>query len=298
MTFDDIKDVLTFSAFRPEPDDRQAPWSRRFSEKNTLLLNIGRGQTSWKAVGKGGKLLDGGIQHGDFKEIASRLSAEWRALTDDGWCAVSLNTRYAISLETNVSRKPGVEELIRTNPRVVLGARYERGKRYVFVNNPESLGTVLLTVDEEQIKLLETQLKEIGLKAGRICCGSYAMLRRLLETVHTGADKDAAKDNSLAQQATFLNVICCEGAVCAMLENGDVWTDLRSRSDLYKEGDYEGIFEILKPLIARLSGAGGIRFASDGVDTVCLQELRKRYPDISLTEYSGPDHLWRLMADL
>lgn len=297
MKLGDIKDVLTFAAFRPEPDDRKAPWSRRFDHQRTLLLNIGRNQTSWKAVGKGGKLHDGGVQYGDFKEIASRMTEEWRGLTDEGWCAVSINSRYVINLESNVSRKPGVEELIRSNPRVVLGARYERGKRYAFTSNPESVSTVLLTVDEEQIKQLETQLREIGLKAGRISCGIYAMLRRLLETVHTNGDKNAGKPEN-QQHAPSLDIICCEGSVCAMLEIGDLWPELRSRSDLYKDGDYQAVFDILQPFLARLTDGSSIRFAADQADSPILQELRTRHPDIAISDHSTPDHLWRVMADL
>lgn len=297
MKLSDIKDVLTFAAFRPEPDDRRAPWSRRFDHQRTLLLNIGRNQTSWKAVGKGGKLYDGGIQHGDFKEIAARMTEEWRALTDEGWCAVSINSRYVINLESNVSRKPGVEELIRSNPRVVLGARYERGKRYAFTSNPESVSTILLTVDEEQIKQLETQLREIGLKAGRISCGTYALLRRLLETVHTNGDKNSAKAES-EQKAQYLDIICCDGSVCAMLENGDLWPELRSRTDLYKEGDYAAVFEILQPFLTRINEGGSIRFAADIADSPILQELRTRFPEIPIADHSEPDHLWRVLADL
>jgi len=297
MKLGDIKDVLTFAAFRPEPDDRRAPWSRRFDHQRTLLLNIGRNQTSWKAVAKGGKLYDGGIQYGDFKEIASRMTEEWRSLTDEGWCAVSINSRYVINLESNVSRKPGVEELIRSNPRVVLGARYERGKRYAFTSNPESVSTVLLTVEEEQIKNLEVQLREVGLKAGRISCGTYAMLRRLLETTHTSGQKTPPKPESEAARPC-LDIICCEGSVCALLEAGELWPELRSRSDLYKDGDYHAVFEILQPFLTRIEDGGSIRFAADNADSPILQELSTRLPNTPITDYSAPDHLWRLMADL
>lgn len=297
MKLGDIKDVLTFSSFRPEPDDRRFPWSRRFVRERTLLLNIGRARTSWKSVGKGGRLLDGGVQYGEFKEIAPRMAEEWRSLTDDGWCAVSLNTRYVISLETNVSRKAGVEELIRSNPRMVLGARYEKGKRYAFVNNPESVSTVLLTVDEEQIKVLEGQLKAAGLKTGRISCGPFAMLRRLLETVHATPPK-TGKETVDGRQTSFLDIVCCEGSTCAMVEAGNLWTDLRSRSDLYKEDDLNPIFEILQPLITRINESGTIRFMGDTIDSPILAALRNQHPAVTFSDYSTPDHFWRLMADL
>lgn len=293
MKLKDIKDVLTFAAFRPEPDDRLASWTRRFSNQRTLLLNIGRGRTSWKGFSKG-RLVDGGSQQGEFKELAKTLAEEWRALTDEGWCAVSLNSRYVISLETNVSRKPGVEEVIRSNPRAVLGARYERGKRYLLTNNPESVATLLLAVEEEQVKQIEAVLREAGLRVGRICCGTYALLRRLLETVHTGAERNQVP---AAQSSACLDIVCCEGSMCAMLENGDLWKELRSRNDLYKDDDAGPVLEILQPLIARLGDEASIRFVADQANSVILEKLRARLPGAEITDHSREDHLWRVIAD-
>ncbi len=299
MKLSDVKDVLTFAAFRPEPDDRLATWTRRFARKRTLFLNIGRGQTSWKGMGRDGRFYDGGVQYGEFKEIAPRMADEWRGLTDDGWCAVSVNSRYIISIETNVSRKPGADELIRTNPRVVLGTRYEKGKRYTFTNNPESVATILLTVDEEQIKALEGTLKEGGLKPGRICCGTYAMMRRLLETVHIGKAKGAPAEGLPAERkSNFLDIVCCEGSVCAMLENGDAWPELRSRADLYKDGDHQPVMAFLEPFFGRLDSSAGVRFCGETVDSPILAQLREKLPEVEFQDFSRPDHLWRILADL
>jgi hypothetical protein len=299
MKLSDIKEVLTFASFRPEPDDRLAPWTRRFTRKRTLFLNIGRGQTSWKGMGRDGRFYDGGVQYGEFKEIAARMADEWRGLTEDGWCAVSINSRYIISLETNVSRKAGADELIRTNPRVVLGTRYEKGKRYTFTNNPETVATILLTVDEEQIKALEGVLKESGLKPGRICCGTYAMMRRLLEAVHTGKKKEGAPGGLPVEGAThFLDVVCCEGSVCAMLENGDVWPELRSRADLYKDGDFQPVMAFLEPFFGRLASGASVRFCAETSDSPILAQLREKLPEVVFEDHSRPDHLWRTLADL
>ncbi len=292
----DVKSVLGFSAFKPEPDDRRAAWPRRFPRERTLLLNVGRNLTTWRGVGRNGRLVDGSSQTGEFKEIAPTLAAEWRNLTDEGWCAVSLNTRYVISLETNVSRKPGVEALLRTNPRAVLGGRYERGKRYTLTNNPESVATILLSVEEEQIKQLETTLHDAGLRVGRVTCGSYALLRRLLESVHTGSKDSDKSDASKDGQSSSLFVVCCEGSVCAMLETGDAWTELRSRSDLYKDDDFEPIFHILEPLIPRLTRNAAVHFAADHANSPILDGLRERLPAAKVTDYSGEDHLWKILS--
>ncbi len=293
----DIKSVLAFRAFRPEPDDPAESWARRFAGKRTLLLNVGRGQTSWKGVARNGKFVEGGEQAGDFKEIAAAMAAEWRALTDDGWCAVSLNARYVISLETNVSRKPGIEQLLRSNPRAVLGGRYERGKRYALTNNPESVATILLTVEEEQIKQTEGVLRDAGLSVGRISCGTYAMLRRLLEIVHPGGKAGREKEEATARRSSVLFVVCCEGSVCAMLESGELWTDLRSRSDLYKDGDVEPVTKILEPLIARLDGGAVVHFAADHADSAMLGALRERLPKAEIVEHGRDDQLWSVLAD-
>lgn len=297
MKLSDIKDVLTFTAFRPEPDDWRAPWTKRFSRRRSLLLNVGRAQTSWKAIGRDGRLADGGVQYGDFKEIASRMADEWKAATEDGWCAVSVNSRYVISLETNVSRKAGAEELIRTNPRVVLGARYERGKRYVFTNNPESVATILLTVDEGEIKQLEGMLKDAGLKPGRICCGAYALMRRLLELVY--ASESAGEGKKISdRKSDCLHIVCCEGSVCALLGSGDLWPELRSRADLYKESDCQPVMTFLEPLLMRLGPSATIYFMADSVGSPVLQALKEKMPEAQIDDKSLPDQLWRTLADL
>jgi hypothetical protein len=293
----DIKSVLGFRAFRPEPDDWQATWGRRFGGKRTLLLNVGRGQTSWKGIDRKGRVVDGGAQAGDFKEIANAMAAEWRGLTDEGWCAVSLNARYVISLETNVSRKPGAEQLLRSNPRAVLGGRYERGKRYAVTNNPESVATVLLTVEEEQIKQTEAVLKDAGLKTGRMACGAYAMLRRLLETVHAESGKSGKNGGVRAKTSSALFVVCCEGSVCAMLESGELWTDLRSRSDLYQVGETEPVLTILQPLIARLDRDAVVHFVSDGAEAEILAALKAKLAKAEIVDHGVDDYLWRVLAD-
>ncbi|MGC1481716.1 MAG: hypothetical protein WA771_14545 [Chthoniobacterales bacterium] len=292
----DVKKVLTFAAFKPEPDDRLATWARRFPRERTLLLNVGRGLTTWSGLDRKGRLVDGGSQSGEFKEVAATASPEWRAFAEDGWCAVSLNTRYVISLETNVSRKPGVEQMLRTNPRAVLGGRYERGKRYEILNNPESIATILLSVEEEHIKQLESTLRDAGLKVGRITCGSFAMLRRLLETVHK-TDSTNGKEEEAERQAAVLYVVCCDGSVCAMLEHGDSWNELRSRSDLYDEADYEPIFTILQPLISRLGARSKIHFVCDHAASAILDNLRKHVADAEIIDHGRDDYLWHLLSD-
>jgi hypothetical protein len=295
MKLKDLTDVLTFAAFRPEPDDGSAPWPRRFPREKTLLLNVGKARTSWRCLARGGQFLDGGQQRGDFKDIVASLAPEWRKLTDSGWCNVSLNSRYIISLENNLPRKEGIEDIMRTNPRAVLGSKFERAKRYALTNNPEQATSIVLSCDEEVIKKIETALGENGLHPGRICCGTYTLLRRLLE--HANAESTAAKKEA-ARAARFLFVVCNEGSVCILTQTGDVWSDLRSRSDFYDETT-DPVLDMIGP--ARRDGESDppeILFAADQPGSDLPARLAEKFPDSKLVDLTGPDHLWAHIADL
>jgi len=297
VKFSDIKSVLNFAVFRPEPDDFTAPWSRRFPHQRTLLLNIGRTQTTWRTLGKGGKLLDGGSHKGEFKDAAEHCAADWRAATDDGWCAVSMNSRYVISLENNLSRKPGVEEVIRTNPRAAIGSRYEKGKRYALTHNPESVASVMLSCEEEQIRRIETLLKECGLQTGRISCGAYAMLVRLLEETNDSHEQKPANPSDAGRRASRLYVVCCEGSVCALMQSGELWTELRSRSDIYTDS-LDPVIDLLQPLTARLESGAELFIAADNDNTGIADQLRGRLDGVKIEDLSEPPHLWRVLAEI
>jgi hypothetical protein len=288
----DITDVLTFAAFRPEPDDSAAPWIRRFPGRRTLLLNVGKNKTTWRSLGKGGKLLDGGMQKGDFKDLASNLAPEWRKLTDDGWCAVSLNSRYVISLEANLPRKEGIEDIMRANPRAVLGSKFERQKRYALTNNPEHATSIVLSCEDDVVKKIEGGLSEGSLQTGRICCGPYAMLRRAIEYANTG---EPLPDGSPRR---ILYVICCEGAVCLLTQVGDMWTELRSRADFYEE-DFAPVLEMARPgRRGPEDMPGEILLVADNVAPELVEGLAGLFPKAKITDLTQPDHLWRMLADL
>ncbi len=138
----------------------------------------------------------------------------------------------------------------------VLATRRESGT--LSPNNPESVATILLTVDEEQIKALEGTLKEGGLKPGRICCGTYAMMRRLLETVHIGKAKGAPAEGPPAERkSNFLDIVRGEGSVCAMLENGDALARIALPRRLVQgPGDHQPVMAFFRAVLraARLLG--------------------------------------------
>lgn len=287
MKTSDIKGILDFSSFRPEPDDPSAAWRKRFPGKRTAIIGIGRSSITFRAVAKNGTPGVAEIYRGgEMKEMLSQLAPALRTATDEGWCSVSLNTRYVISLETNLSRRPGSEEILKTNPRTILGGRYERGKRYAVTHNPETNSSILLAMDEEHLKKVETAFREIGLKLGRLCCGSYVLLRHAL----TVTNVTKAGENPLS---TFY-VVCAEGAVCALVQDQDRWSEIRSRADVY-EDDPGPIADLVAPFHSRLPPNIGITLVCDEPIDGLPERLSAALPGRPVNDLSQPGLLASLM---
>lgn len=297
MKLQDIKAVLNFEAFNPEPDDSSAQWVRRFPKKRTLLLNIGRRRVTWRVLDKAGVMTEPTTLEGEFKEVATQMAGEWREATDGGWCAISLNSRYVISLESNLSRRKGLEELLRTNPKAALGAKAERGKRYALQHNPESNTSVLLSCDEDAIVKMEAVLKETGLSAGRIAVGAYAMLLDLVDQVrdarrvHVSANPDAKTGN-------VLMVACCDGSLCAMAQQEEQWLKLRSRTELYTADDISPAIELLIPMIEEIGPDTHVLIMNDMERPDLAALLLARMPNIRVSDVTQPNQLWKLITDV
>lgn len=287
MNLTDIKGILNFSSFRPEPDDPSASWRKRFPSHRSVLIGIGKASISWRAIGKNGKASEPEVVRGDTKEALTQAASQLRELTDEGWCAVSLNTRYVISLETNLSRRPGSEELVKVNPRTVLGGRYERGKRYAVTHNPETNTSILFSCDEEQTRKIETTVRDVGLKVGRICCGTYVLLRHALGV--TNVTKGSEKPVS-----TFF-IVCCEGAVSALVQDQDRWMELRSRTDVYEE-DVTPICDLLSPFHSRLAADMGITLICDEPLPGLVEQLKAAMPSRPINDLSQPGLLTSLLV--
>ena len=249
-----VKDALDFSAFRPEPDDPAAPWGQRLGHEKTALVHMGRNALSYAIIDRHGKISPGESRRGDPKEMMAELGPLIADKTDNGWCMLSLNTRYVISIEHNLPRKQGSEDTIKTDPRSVLHARYERGKRYAVTHNPETNSSLLLTYEEDNIKKAELIFKEHGLKLGRVCCGAYALLRHALTATNV------SRGNEKPFSAFYL--VCCAGSICALVQEKDTWLELRSRPDVYDD-DIQPLLDIIEPFAERLSPGNGIVLACD-----------------------------------
>ena len=296
MKLKDIIGVLNFSAFRPEPDDSTASWPKRFPKEKTLLMNIGRKRVSWTRLDKHGEFSDGGAVDGEFKDVIGTSGPEWRALTDNGWCAVSLNTRVMVSLEVNLSRRAGLMELLRSNPKAAIGAKAEKGKRYALTHNPESNTSILLACDEDAITKTESMLKDAGMQVGRFTCGIYGMLLELISQVDE-ARKARATSHSGQPFGSVLMIACCEGAVCALSQKEEAWLELRSRTDCYTD-DMTPVLEIILPLLQNAGSSTHVIFMGDNVNSNFPQLLQNRVPGLQVSDVSVPQQSWKIIADL
>lgn len=281
-----VKNVLNFSAFRPEPDDPQASWKHRFPGRATALLNVGRNSVEFSTIGPKGDAKPGGRAQGEYKEIFAELGPEIRDEAFEGWCVVSMDTRYVISVESNLSRKPGSEAALKKDPRSVLHARYEKGKRYAVTHNPETNSSLLLTLDEENVKKVEGLCKEQKLKVGRICCGTYVLLRHALSVTNVKKGAEAP--------FSALYIACCNGSVCALVQEKDTWIEVRSRPDLFGE-DIKPLLDLLQPFQERLGPSSEIVLACYDPIPRLAEELSGMFPGRTLKDLSEPGLLARLL---
>jgi hypothetical protein len=283
-----VKAVLNFSAFRPEEDDPQSSWKSRFAGRPSALLNVGRNSLSFSTIDKKGHTISGESRRGDLKELFAELGPVIKEETTDGWCMVSLDSRYVISVENNLSRKKGSEEALRKDPRSVLHARFERGKRYAVTHNPETNSSILLSMDEENVKKTEAFLKEQKLKSGRISCGTYVLLRHALSVTN---NKKGSENPFSA-----LYLACCHGSVCALMQEKDNWMELRSRPDLFEsDGDIGPLLELLRPFAERLGPERGLVVACDDPVPGLGEKLAELFPGRTVNDLTEPGLLARLL---
>ncbi|RFC44320.1 MAG: hypothetical protein DVB23_002353 [Verrucomicrobia bacterium] len=286
MNSEALKQVLTFQAFRPEPDDPDTVVPQRMAGKKYLCLSISKSRVVWRGVDRKGRLLSVGQADGEFPEILSQYTEEWLGLCDGGWVNVSLNNRFVITLESNLSRKPGTESLLRTNPRAVVGAKYDRSKRYAVYHNPETSASLLLSCEDSLVRSIEDALGGAGFRVMRVSCGLFAMVEDYLRRQHQvgGVRRD------------FVLIACCEGSACVLSQKKGQWGELRARGGFFSGADIEPVMGISAPLI---NGSGL------GVPIVLLHEhaggpfasaLYSRLESHGAVDVTQPDHLWMVLT--
>jgi hypothetical protein len=284
----DIKSVLTFAAFRPDADDPEIPWAKRYEGRKTLLINISRSHVSWRSVNRKGKFEQSGMLEGDISDVAAQRVEEWRTLTDGGWCAVSLNNRFIISLESGLMRAENVNYLLRTNPRSVLGPKFDRGKRYAICHHHDTTASMLLATEDSMVKVAEDVLRGVGLKPGRIACGLFAIFEYALRSITV-----SARDKG---PSSFLLIVSSEGSIAALAQQDGQWKDLRCRSGLGQDG-LETALQIISPLVAKAPPGTPVYFVSDGQDTSFRNELMEQLTRVGATDLTQDDLLWKLLGE-
>ena len=286
MKTDALRQVLTFQAFRPDPDDPTTVISQRMLGKRFLCLNISKGRVSWCGVDRKGRFVAAGQADGEFGDVLSQSVEEWQSLADGGWIAVSINNRFILTLESNLSRKPGTESLIRTNPRAVIGVKYDRGKRYAIHHNPETSASLLLACEDSMIKTIEDSLEGAGFKILRISCGLFAMVE----------DYVRRQCKTSAARRDFVLIACCEGSVCVLLQKKGQWSELRARGGVYAGCDIEPIMNLAAPMINGSGPGVPIVLLHEHPNTPLAMALFSRLQSHGAVDISQPEHLWMVLT--
>lgn len=287
MLLEEIKSVLSFAAFRPDADDPTISWSKRSEGRKGIVINISRNQTSWRGINRKGKFEEGGMQDGDFADIAPQRAEEWRAMTESGWCIVSLNNRFIISLENNLMRGDNCTHLLRTNPRAVLGPKYDRGKRYALCHHPETTASMLLACEEAFVKVSEDVLKTVGLRPARMCSGLFALMEYAVHSIYS--------NQYGASPASFVLIGACEGSIAALAQQDGQWKDLRCRSGLGLEA-VETALQIISPLVAKAPPGTPVFYISDGMDLKFREDLMAQLEKVGARDLTQEDLLWQVIG--
>ena len=295
MKLSDVSKVLSFASFRAEPDDSSYSWRKRFIKRKSLLLSLSRDGFAWKSISREGVLSETGFAEGSLKGVLDDMGPELSELSDGDWCSVSINQRYVISLETNLTRKDASNDVLRSTPRAILGSKTEKGKRYSLSHNPESNTSALLAVDEEYIKEIEKIFKSSGLKLGRICCGVFAMLEETLDQIQKAKREYEEKKNEQSPGG-ILSVISCNGSVCILKSHKDKWSELRSRVSLFSGVNVDPLKKILSPMISELGEEDQIVLNSTEEGSYVKGLLGDMAPHIKINDISKGSSLWKLMS--
>ena len=286
MEFKDIKEVLTFAAFRPEADNPKFTWSQRFPKRRSVLVNASRGHVSWCYLDRKGGIDRVGEAEGEFAGIAPQMAEEWHAHTEDGWIGLSLNTRFIISLEHNLSRKKGWQEELRQNPKSVLGTRYDRSKRYALHHNPETSASLLMACDESMVKSTEEAMRGQNLRPARICIGLFAMTANLLNRI--------AADNALKSQDLIL-VTWLDQSLCVLRQKGGQWQDFRCRSGL-QPGDEATVSHMIRPFIEKAEPSTRVILMEDRKNGEFSQRYLSQFGSLHRTDATEESNLWNILA--
>jgi len=286
MEFKDIKDVLTFAAFRPEPDNPRFTWQQRFPKRKSVLVNVSRGRCSWACLNRRGEVENTAEADGEFVEVAAQMADLWRSSSEDGWLGISLNNRFIITLEHNLSRKKGWQEELRLNPKSILGTKYDRTKRYAIHHNPETSASLVMACDDSMIKAIEEAMRSHNLKPARICTGLFATTAHLLNRI--------AADNTLKSQDLIL-VTWLDGSLCVVRQKNGQWQDMRCRSGI-TAGDDATVSQMLRPFLEKAEPSTRVLLMEDRRNGGFSASYLHQFGNLHVTDATEDHNLWSLLA--
>lgn len=287
MELKDIKDVLTFAAFRPEADNPRYNWQQRFPKRKSVIVNISRGHCTWCAFNKKGEIANLGDAPGEFADVAKDNGHLWSDQTEDGWVGISLNNRFIFTLEHNLSRKKGWEEELASNPKTILGSKFDRTKRYALHHSPQSSASLLLAADESMIKSIEETLRANNLRAARICSGLFAMTANLLSRIAVDPN---FKNHDL------LVITWNDGSLSVMRQKGGQWQDLRCRSGLDSKDD-KGIITVLKPFLDGIDPKTRVVFMGEKPENDFSVQYLPKLGNLNITDVTEQNQLWSILCN-
>ena len=286
MEFKDIKDVLTFAALRPAADNPRFTWQQRFPGRKSVLVNISRGHCSWAFINRKGHIENTGEADGEFAEVASQMGDQWRSNTEEGWIGISLNNRFIISLEHNISRKKGWQEELRQSPKSVIGTKYDRSKRYALHHNPETSASLLMACDDSMVKSIEEAMRGHNLRPARICSGLFATTAHLLNRI--------SADNTLKNQDLIV-VVWLDGSLCVVRQKGGQWQDLRCRSGI-PAGDEATVSQMIRPFIEKAEPSTRILLMEDRKNGGFSGSYLKEFGNLHATDVTEENNLWNILS--
>jgi hypothetical protein len=237
-------------------------------------------------VGRKGTIENTGEADGEFAEVATQMADQWRANTEDGWVGISLNNRFIITLEHNLSRKKGWQEELRQNPKSILGTKYDRAKRYALQHNPETSASLLMACDDSMIKAIEESMRSHNLRPARICSGLFATTAHLLGRI--------AADGALKSQDLIV-VTWLDGSLCVVRQKAGQWQDLRCRSGI-PAVDEAAISQMIRPFVEKAEPSTRVILMEDRKGGGFSASYLNQFGNLHVTDVTEDHNLWHILS--
>ena len=252
----------------------------------SVIVNVNRDSCNWAFINRKGGIDNIGEADGQFMDVAAQMADQWRLSSEDGWIGISVNNRFIISLEHNLSRKSGWADELRQNPKSILGTKYDRAKRYAIHHNPETSASLMMACDDSMIKTIEEVMRSHNLRPARVCSGLFAMTGNFLNRV--------AADNSLKSQDLIL-VTWLEGSLCILRQKNGQWQDLRCRSGLPPQ-DEMTVTQMINPFVEAADSSTRVVLMEDRKNGGFSQKYLPLFANLHVTDATDEYNLWNILA--